>query len=51
MRSEDAVALKLPAERVRELGEQRGWQPLVMGKRTMKKWLSQSAALAGGVES
>jgi hypothetical protein len=38
-RGEHGLALKLPAERVRELGEQRGWQPLVMGKRTMKEWI------------
>ena len=39
MRRTDSLVLKLPAERVRELVEQRGWQPLVMGKRTMKEWI------------
>jgi hypothetical protein len=38
-RGEDAVALKLPAGRVRELAEKRGWDPLVMGKRVMKEWV------------
>ncbi len=39
MRRNDELVMKLPAERVRELGERRGWQSLVMGKRTMKEWI------------
>lgn len=38
-RGEDAVALKLPAERVDVLQEERGWKALVMGKRVMKEWI------------
>ncbi|WP_263368284.1 MmcQ/YjbR family DNA-binding protein [Edaphobacter bradus] len=38
-RGEDAVALKLPAELVKELAEERGFEALVMGKRVMKEWV------------
>ena len=50
-RSEDGVALKLPAERVRELVEQRGWQPLVMGKRVMKEWVVAERGTRGWMAS
>ncbi len=38
-RGEEAVAMKLPAARVVELQEKRGWKSLVMGKRVMKEWI------------
>jgi hypothetical protein len=35
----DGVVLKMPVERVEELGETRGAWALKMGKRTMKEWV------------